>query len=201
MTNPPVIAPVTEFSSPKPSSLVTPPPINIEAKIITTSLPGITPFIALQLRVARLEQEMSEIKKTDHSAEVLALIKSQVPTVVDKYLGTKLDDALLRSLERHTTELIEKYSELPGPESVKNQESEKSPKEIIINKREQGEEKQESTYSIRSTDKVSLEEFDLKNEDAMDKEVAVKVKDHKRKHDSDDDEDDDDEEDDDDSDE
>ncbi|GJR23062.1 hypothetical protein Tco_0971589 [Tanacetum coccineum] len=119
-----------------------------------------------------------------------------------------------------------KYSALPGPESIKNQESEKSPKEIIRIKREQGEEKQDSTYSIRSTDKVALEEFDLKSalfkhmnknktanrnpanyhlyhalmealiadEDAMDKEVAVKVKDHKRKHDSDDEEDDDDDE-------
>ncbi|GJV50621.1 hypothetical protein Tco_1446362 [Tanacetum coccineum] len=225
-TNPPVIAPVTEFSSPKPSSLVTPPPINTEATTITTSLPEITPFIALQLRVARLEQEMSEIKKTDHSADVLASIKSQVPTVVDKYLGTKLDDALLRTLERHTADLIEKYSELPGPESVKNQASEMSPTEIMRIKREQGEEKQKSTYSIRSTDKVALEEFDLKSalfkhmnknktanrnpanyhlyhalmealiadEDAMDKEVALKVKDHKRKHDSDDDEDDDDDE-------
>ncbi|GJS59628.1 hypothetical protein Tco_0654412 [Tanacetum coccineum] len=115
---------------------------------------------------------------------------------------------------------------MPGPESIQNQESEKSPKEIIRIKREQGEEKQDSTYSIRSTDKVDLEEFDLKSalfkhmnknksanrnpanyhlyhalmealiadEDAMDKEVAVKVKDHKRKHDSDDDEDDDDDE-------
>ncbi|GJS80166.1 retrovirus-related pol polyprotein from transposon TNT 1-94 [Tanacetum coccineum] len=225
-STPLVIAPVTDFSSPKPSSLVTPTPINTEATTITTSLPEITPFIALQLRVARLEQEMSEVKKTDHSADVLASIKSQVPTVVDKYLGTKLDDALLRILERHTADLIEKYSVLPGPESVKNQESEKSPKEIIRIKKEQGEEKQESTYSIRSTDKVALEEFDLKSalfkhmnknktanrnpanyhlyhalmealiadEDAMDKEVAVKVKDHKRKHDSDDDEDDDDDE-------
>ncbi|GKA81732.1 hypothetical protein Tco_0788424 [Tanacetum coccineum] len=137
-----------------------------------THLSGITPFIALQLRVARLEQEMFEVKKTDHSADVL---------------------------ERHTADLIEKYSVLPGPESVKNQESEKSPKEIIKAKKEQDEEKQDSTYSIRSTDKVDLEEFDLKtldkrNEDAMDKEVADKVKDHKRKHDSDDDEDDDDDE-------
>ncbi|GKA87491.1 hypothetical protein Tco_0809255 [Tanacetum coccineum] len=110
--------------------------------------------------------------------------------------------------------------------SIKNQESEKSPNEIIRIKREQGNEKQDSTYSIRSTDKVALEECDLKSalfkhinknktanrnpanyhlyhalmealiadEDAMDKEVAVKVKDHKRKHDSDDDEDDDDDE-------
>ncbi|GJX47918.1 hypothetical protein Tco_0273108 [Tanacetum coccineum] len=47
MSTPPVIAPFTEFSYPKPSSLVTPPPINTEATTITTSLPEITPFIAL----------------------------------------------------------------------------------------------------------------------------------------------------------
>ncbi|GJS80508.1 hypothetical protein Tco_0730389 [Tanacetum coccineum] len=151
----------------KPSSLVSPPPINTEATTITTSLPEITPFIALQLRVARLEQEMSEVKKTDHSADVLASIKSQVPTVVDKYLGTKLDDALLRILERHTVDLIEKYSVLPGPESIPNQESEKSPKEIIRIKREQGEEKQDSTTPF-----------------------SQRLKTTRRKHDSDDDEDD-----------
>ncbi|GJW95191.1 hypothetical protein Tco_0174863 [Tanacetum coccineum] len=182
-STPPVIAPFTDVSSSKPSLLVTPPPINTEATTITTSLPEITPFIALQLRVARLEQEMSEV------------------------------------LERHTADLIEKYSVLPGPESVKNQESKKSLKEIIKAKKEQEEEKQDSTYSIRSTDKVDIEEFDLKSalfshmnkkksanknttnyrlyhalmealiadEDVMDKEVADKVKDHKRKHDSDDD--------------
>ncbi|GJU56629.1 hypothetical protein Tco_1230343 [Tanacetum coccineum] len=162
-STPPVIAPFTEVSSSKPSLLVTPPPINTEATTITTSLPEITPFIALQLRVARLEQEMSEVKKTDHSADVLATIRTQVPTAVDNYLGTKLDDSLLKVLERHTADLIEKYSVLPGPESVKNQESEKSPKEIIKAKKEKDEEKQDSTYSIRSTDKVDLEEFDLKS--------------------------------------
>ncbi|GJT19187.1 hypothetical protein Tco_0877893 [Tanacetum coccineum] len=173
-STPPVIAPFTEFSYPKLSSL---------------------------LRVARLEQEMFEVKKSDHSTNVLALIKSQVPTAVDKYLGTKLDDALL-----------------------KNHESEKSPKEIIRIKKEQGEEKQDSTYSIRSTNKVDLKEFDLKSaifkhmnknksanrnhanyhlyhalmealiadEDSVDKEVKDRVKNHKRKHDSDDDDEDDD---------
>ncbi|GKG11046.1 hypothetical protein Tco_0342446, partial [Tanacetum coccineum] len=86
---------------------------------------------------------MSEVKKTDHSADVLASIRSQIPMAVDNYLGTKLDDVLLKVLERHTADLVEKYSVLPGPESVKNQESEKSPKEIIKAKREQGEEKQD----------------------------------------------------------
>ncbi|GJV81468.1 hypothetical protein Tco_1517338 [Tanacetum coccineum] len=130
----------------------------IKATTITTSLLEITPFIALQLRVARLEQEMTEVKKTDHSADVLASIKSQVPTTVDKYLGTKLDDALLKVLERHTADLIKKYSVLPGPESIQNQESKKSPKEIIrIKGIESLMEKQDLTYSIRSTDKVDLE--------------------------------------------
>ncbi|GJT08119.1 hypothetical protein Tco_0842581 [Tanacetum coccineum] len=171
MSTPPVITPITDFSSPKPSSLFTPPPINTEAITITTSLTIFTPFThALQLRVARLEQEMSEVKKTDHSADVLASIKSQVPTVVDKYLGTKLDDALLKILERHTADLIEKYSVLPGPESIKNQESEKSPKEIIKIKREQGEEKQDLTLL------PSDERF-------LDKEVKARVKNTKEKHD------------------
>ncbi|GJT97821.1 hypothetical protein Tco_1093339 [Tanacetum coccineum] len=174
------------------------PPINTEATAIITTLPEITPFIALQLRVAKLEQDMSDIKKTDHSAA---------------------------ALERHTADLVEKYYVPPAPESSKKQESEKSPKEIIRIKREQGEKKPEPMYTIKSTDKAALEEFDLKgalfnimhknksanrnpanyrlyhalmealieDENAMDKEVAYKVKDHKRKRDSDDDEDDDDE--------
>ncbi|GJU47754.1 retrovirus-related pol polyprotein from transposon TNT 1-94 [Tanacetum coccineum] len=223
---PPVTTPVIGIPSPKPSSQVTTPPINTEATTITTILPEITPFIALQLRVAKLEQDMSEVKKTDHSAAVLASIQSQVPKVVDNYLGTKVDDALLKALEKHTADLIQKYSVLPGLESSKKQESKKSPEEIIRIKREQGEKKQESTYTIKSTDKAALEEFDLKSalfthmhknrtanrnpanyqlyhalmealiqdENAIDKEVADKVKDHKRKHDSDDDEDDDDDE-------
>ncbi|GKG06650.1 hypothetical protein Tco_0329619, partial [Tanacetum coccineum] len=62
---------------------------------------------------------------------------------------------------------------MPGPESIQNQESEKSPKEII---------------------RIKKEQALIADEDAMDKEVADKVKDHKRKHDSDDDEDDDDDE-------
>ncbi|GJR82130.1 hypothetical protein Tco_0152915 [Tanacetum coccineum] len=107
------------------------------------------------LRVAKLEQEMSEVKKTDLSADVLASIRSQVPTAVDTYLGTKLDDALLKK-------------------------SEKSSKEFYQSQKEQDEEKQDSTYSIRSTDKVDLEEFDLKNEDAWIRKLQTRLKDHKR---------------------
>ncbi|GKA29540.1 hypothetical protein Tco_0715785 [Tanacetum coccineum] len=220
-----VTTPVINISSPKPSLQVNAPPINTEATAIITTIPEITPFIALQVRVMKLEQDMSEVKKTDHSTAVLASIQSQVPTVVDKYLGTKVDDALLKALEKHTVDLIQKYPGLPAPESSKNQESEKSPEEILIIKREQEEHKHVPTYTIKSTNTTTLKEFDLKaalfktihenksanrnpannrlyhalmealieDENAMEKEVADKVKDHKRKHDSDDDEDDDDE--------
>ncbi|GKF69770.1 hypothetical protein Tco_0202827, partial [Tanacetum coccineum] len=78
------------------------------------------------LRVTKLEQDMFEVKKFDHSADVLASIQSQVPPVIDKYLGTKLDDALIKTLERHTADLVEKYSVVPTLESSKKQESEKS---------------------------------------------------------------------------
>ncbi|GJR56152.1 hypothetical protein Tco_1406673 [Tanacetum coccineum] len=95
----------------------------------------------------------------------LVLGGSTVPTVVDKYLGTQLDDALLKILERHTADLIEKYSVLPGPESIKNQESEKSPKEIIIIKREQGKEKQDFNYSIRPQGKLIVDDDKVDDDD------------------------------------
>ncbi|GJS19383.1 hypothetical protein Tco_0448015 [Tanacetum coccineum] len=230
-TEQPLTSPATNNTNPNNHSNTTnqhqvnAPPINTEATTIITTIPEITPFIALQLRVVKLEQDMSEVKKTDHSAAVLASIHSQVPTVVEKYVGTKIDAALLKALERHTTDLVEKYSVLPALKSSKKQESKKSPKEIIRIKSEQGEKKPEPKYTIKSTDKAALEEFDLKgalfnimhknksanrnpanyrlyhalmealieDENAMDKEVADKVKDHKRKRDSDDDEDNDDE--------
>ncbi|GKB93032.1 hypothetical protein Tco_0979169 [Tanacetum coccineum] len=180
-STPLVIAPVIDFSSPKPSSHVTTPPITTEATSITTTLPEITPFIALQLRVAKLEQDMSEVKKTDHSAAALASIKSQVPTVVDKYLGTKLDDALLKILERHTADLIEKYSVLRCLEVLSFKH---------IQKKQETANRNPANYHLYH----ALMETLIADEDAMDKEVKDRVKDHKRKHDSDDDEDDDDDE-------
>ncbi|GJU50818.1 RNA-directed DNA polymerase, eukaryota, reverse transcriptase zinc-binding domain protein [Tanacetum coccineum] len=135
--------------------------------------------------------------------------------------GSEEDDSLLI----HTVRFNRRNTCVAG-QSLSRIQDLKESDEIIKAKKEQGEEKQDSTYSIRSTDKVDLEEFDLKSalfrhmnkiksanrntanyrlyhalmealitdEDAMDKEVADKVKDHKRKHDSDDDEDDDDDE-------
>ncbi|GJU80483.1 hypothetical protein Tco_1282848 [Tanacetum coccineum] len=44
--------------------------------------------------LAKLEKDVSELKKIDHFAEVLASLKSQVPIVVEHYLGSKIGDDL-----------------------------------------------------------------------------------------------------------
>ncbi|GJR30511.1 hypothetical protein Tco_1106743 [Tanacetum coccineum] len=196
-------------------------------KITCVSVHGPKPINSLSTKQPEDDQDKSKVREESESTipDPDQTVTS-TPPVIAPFIDVSSSKPSLLVLERHTIDLIEKYSVLPGPESVKNQESEKSPKEIIKAKKEQGEEKQDSTYSIRSTDKVDLEEFDLKSalfrhmnkiksanrntanyrlyhalmealitdEDAMDKEVADKVKDHKRKHDSDDDEDDDDDE-------
>ncbi|GKE84037.1 hypothetical protein Tco_1557779, partial [Tanacetum coccineum] len=68
-----------------------------------------------------------------------------------------------------------------------------SASKILKIKREQAEKQQTPQFTIKSTDKATLEEYDLKtlikDENAMDKGVADTVKDHKRKHDDDDDDD------------
>ncbi|GJW79264.1 hypothetical protein Tco_0140946, partial [Tanacetum coccineum] len=119
-------------------------PIITEALSITTVVPESHALTVVQLRVAKLEQDVSGLKKIDHSVEVLATLKSQVPMVVGNYLGSKLGDDLQKVLQRHIADLIQKYSVKPAPESSKtwtptvdlDQESEKSPSEILKIKKE-----------------------------------------------------------------
>ncbi|GJR60401.1 hypothetical protein Tco_1502563 [Tanacetum coccineum] len=98
-------------SSSKPSLLVTPPPINTEA-------------------MQQSPQILPEITSIHRPSAKSGKIGTRMSKLFDNYLGQHLMNALLKVLERHTADLIEKYSVLPGPESVKNQESEKSPRAI-----------------------------------------------------------------------
>ncbi|GJT84137.1 hypothetical protein Tco_1058479 [Tanacetum coccineum] len=88
------------------------------------------------LRVARLEQEMSEVKKTD----VLASIRSQVPTAVDNYLGTKLDDALIKKSATKQDQLpsitcshgnSDSWMKTPGISGVSREKGERPQRNMI----------------------------------------------------------------------
>ncbi|GKC44117.1 putative reverse transcriptase domain-containing protein, partial [Tanacetum coccineum] len=97
--------------------------------------------------------------------------KSQVPTVVEHYLGSKIGDDLQKVLQRHTTDLIQKYSVKPTLESSKiqkltiniEQESKKGASKIRKIKREQAEKQKMPKYKIKSIDKASLKEYDQKS--------------------------------------
>ncbi|GJR42934.1 retrovirus-related pol polyprotein from transposon TNT 1-94 [Tanacetum coccineum] len=123
------------------------------------------------LRVAKLEKDMSELKKIDLSVEALAYLKTQIPSVIDNYLGSKVGDVFKKELKKHTTNLIQKYSLQQIPELPKKQtptvdleqESKKTPLEILMIKKEQTEKQKMPKFTINSTNKAALKEFDLKS--------------------------------------
>ncbi|GKG42307.1 hypothetical protein Tco_0476605, partial [Tanacetum coccineum] len=81
-----------------------------DAPTITTAISESNALTVVELRVAKLETDVSELKTVDHSTEALAILKSQVPSVVDNYLGSKVKDVFKKELKKHTTDLIQKYS-------------------------------------------------------------------------------------------
>ncbi|GKD15196.1 hypothetical protein Tco_1199603 [Tanacetum coccineum] len=83
---------------------IPPTPIAIPTK---TSIPVLSDFSSVfqfNQRVSNLEKELSELKQADQSAQLLATIKSQIPTMVDPHLGTRLGDSIQKGLRSNTTE-------------------------------------------------------------------------------------------------
>ncbi|GJT96433.1 hypothetical protein Tco_1091951 [Tanacetum coccineum] len=124
------------------------PPIITDAPTITIAVPESNALTVVQLRVTKLEKDVSELKKIDHYAEALASLKSQVPMVVEYYLGSKI---------------------APEPSKIQTStidlkpESEKSASEIRKIKKEHAEKLKLSKYTIKSTDKATLKEYDQKS--------------------------------------
>ncbi|GJY91180.1 hypothetical protein Tco_0506376 [Tanacetum coccineum] len=84
-----------------------------------------------------MENEVKTLKNVDHSSAIHATIKSKVPTFVKEYLGTSLDDTL-------------------------HKKPQKSAANIHKIKMEHATKQQESQYTIKSSDKATLKEFDHK---------------------------------------
>ncbi|GJX74446.1 hypothetical protein Tco_0313041 [Tanacetum coccineum] len=111
----------------------------------TTSTPVVQKSKTLSpihLRVLDLEKEVKELQNVDHYLVLLATIKSEVPVAVKEYLGTSLDDALHKMC------------------SNSNRNLRKSGEDIHKIKIEHAAKQQESQYTITSSDKVALKEFD-----------------------------------------
>ncbi|GKF09484.1 hypothetical protein Tco_0043708, partial [Tanacetum coccineum] len=106
--------PSVSITPPVPQQTTTPiptPPITTDAPTITIVASESNALFVVQLRVAKLEKDVSELNKIDLSVEALAALKTQVPSVVDNYLGSKVGDVFQTELKKHTTYLIQKYSQ------------------------------------------------------------------------------------------
>ncbi|GJV29698.1 retrovirus-related pol polyprotein from transposon TNT 1-94 [Tanacetum coccineum] len=104
------LPPLFVFTTPSvPQQTTTPiptPTITTDAPTVTNAVPESNALTPVELRVAKLEKDMFELKTVDHSTEALAILKSQVPSVVDNYLGSKVRDVFQKELKKHTTDLI-----------------------------------------------------------------------------------------------
>ncbi|GJY34039.1 hypothetical protein Tco_0418508 [Tanacetum coccineum] len=116
--------------------------ITTDALTITTVVSESNALTAVELRVTKLEKDVFELKTGDHSSVALVVLQSYVPTVFDSYLDTKVRDVFQKELQKHTADLIHKYPQQHLPELTKKptptaeQESEKSPSEILKIKKE-----------------------------------------------------------------
>ncbi|GKB31774.1 hypothetical protein Tco_0871175 [Tanacetum coccineum] len=123
------IVPKPVQESPSTSTATTLPPLSVST----------TPF---SCKIGK-----TKLKTIDHSTKDLAILKSQVPMVVDSYLDSKVGDVFQKELQKYTANLIQKYSLQHLPEITKkltpttHQEevSMKRPLDILKIKKEQAE--------------------------------------------------------------
>ncbi|GKA78214.1 hypothetical protein Tco_0784751 [Tanacetum coccineum] len=90
--------------------------VKIQSEVPHTQSPSL-----LSVHVSMISKPTVLTPKIDLSAEALAALKTQAPSVVDKYLGSKVGDVFQKELKKHTADLIQKYSLHQIPELPKKQ--------------------------------------------------------------------------------
>ncbi|GJU93693.1 retrovirus-related pol polyprotein from transposon TNT 1-94 [Tanacetum coccineum] len=137
ISEPSVLTPVQE--TPSAAHITTLPPPSIftipPAPIQQTTTPIPSPPISTDAPTITIV-----VPKSD------GLSASQVLTIVEQYLGSKIGNDLQKVLQRHTAD----FSEIPCEASSRI-------------KKEQAEKQKMSKYTIKSTDKATLKEYDQKS--------------------------------------
>ncbi|GJT47831.1 hypothetical protein Tco_0973988 [Tanacetum coccineum] len=107
---------------PRTSSLLTIPvsvipeqdqPSTTEATTSTTAVPDSETLDALQLRVTNLEKDVKELNDVDNSIKVISTIQSEVPKVIKEYLGSSLDDAMYKVIQRNFADIHARKQQVP----------------------------------------------------------------------------------------
>ncbi|GJU82010.1 hypothetical protein Tco_1284375 [Tanacetum coccineum] len=119
-----------------------PTPLLPATEITSTQVPNSEAVNSVVQRFTALEQAVKELKQVDHSIAIFASIRSQVPLVVEDYLGSSFPDALKKYLPHTVNEALEKTPSFLGQSSFQGQSaiqaaeslSEYEPKKILYTK-------------------------------------------------------------------
>nr|GEU77822.1 Gag-Pol polyprotein [Tanacetum cinerariifolium] len=80
-----------------------------EATTSTTTFSKSETLAAFQLRVTDLEKDVKELKDVDNSIKVISTIKFEVPNALKEYLGSNIDDALHKMIQRNFAYIIKEH--------------------------------------------------------------------------------------------
>ncbi|GJT24480.1 hypothetical protein Tco_0894417 [Tanacetum coccineum] len=89
----------------------TPAPTTDSTTTLIPALPDFSSLFGFDQRVSTLEKELSQLKQADLSTQVLESIKSQLPTMVDELLSTKIRYATRTALQSYTQDFEKKAQE------------------------------------------------------------------------------------------
>ncbi|GJR73684.1 hypothetical protein Tco_0086049 [Tanacetum coccineum] len=100
-----MITPLPQLTTPPPA------PTTVSTATLIPVLPDFSSLFRFDQRVSTLERELSQLKQADHSAQLLESAKSQIPTIVDDLLSTRIGYATQTALQSYTKEFEKKAQE------------------------------------------------------------------------------------------
>ncbi|GJU83007.1 hypothetical protein Tco_1285372 [Tanacetum coccineum] len=103
LTIPPTIPLITHIQQ-QLTPTITPAPTTATTVTLIPALPDFSSLFGFDQRVSALEKEISQLKQADYSAQLLEMIKSQIPAMVDAQLSTKLEDSIKMYFRSYTVE-------------------------------------------------------------------------------------------------
>ncbi|GKD75438.1 hypothetical protein Tco_1333720 [Tanacetum coccineum] len=141
-----------------------PTPTRTKATPSTTVVSKSKTLTVLQLRVTDLEKDVKGLIDVDNSTKVISTIQSEVPKAIKEYLGSSLDDAIHKVIQKNIADIIKEHS-VPAKtvERLRKQYApQKSVEDIREIKKEHVRKQQVPKETIISSDTTTLAEFDQK---------------------------------------
>ncbi|GJR53079.1 hypothetical protein Tco_1403600 [Tanacetum coccineum] len=138
---------------------------NYEATTSTPAITESTTLSAIHQRVFDLEKEVKILRNVYHNLAIYATINSEVPIVVKECLETNLEDSLHKVIQKKTDDFVHEHTVRASTVTYvlkQQQQPQKRTINICNIKMEQPGKQQEIKYTITSSDKASLKEFDQK---------------------------------------